>query len=219
MRNHWLDEDDEPKMFSGMSTDNFPPSLSKVPLTWLYSGRFSRWRCLPGSPATPRTRIPVPSARRSDGRFATWAWFLFRRREWWVEAAKEGAVPEYIANALNDKSVAVRFFSMVIREYGDNEHLEKVQVFEAMLKCRRCEFATPTFILGYIPDLNLIDLIFQDGVTHQIRIVRCSEVVRETNRAEAGQSLAIWSGKALWDDWLLPTSVLTRFTWTFGNRL
>jgi hypothetical protein len=38
VRNKWLDEDDEPKMFTGMSTADFPPSLSKVPLTWLYLG-------------------------------------------------------------------------------------------------------------------------------------------------------------------------------------
>ncbi len=34
--NEWLDQDDEPKQFNGMTTGCFPPSLSKVPLTWLY---------------------------------------------------------------------------------------------------------------------------------------------------------------------------------------
>ena len=33
------------------------------------------------------------------------------RREWWAEAAKEGAVPEYIAKALNDENASSYIFS------------------------------------------------------------------------------------------------------------
>ncbi len=102
VRNRWFDE--EPTMFSGMTTESFPPSLSKVPLTWLYLGQIFEMEMLAGfacysqDKETRAVRPKIGWAVRDVGVVP------IGRREWWAEAAREGAVPEYIADALKDKS-------------------------------------------------------------------------------------------------------------------
>ncbi len=46
-------------------------------------------------------------------------------------------------------------------------------MFTASLNCGACGFHTPTFILGYIPSLGTIDLVFQVHKSNAFRIVRC----------------------------------------------
>ena len=101
VRNGWLDVDDEPREFSGMKTANFPSSLSKVPLTWLYFDQVFEMEMLAGfvgysqDEETRAIRPKIGWAVRDVGVVP------ISRREWWAEAAKEGAVPEGVVNWLN----------------------------------------------------------------------------------------------------------------------
>jgi hypothetical protein len=100
VRNKWLDADDEPKMFSGMSTADFPASLSKVPLTWNCLGQIFEMQMLAGfacytqDKETRAVRPKIGWAVRDVGVVP------ISRREWWAEAAREGAVPDYVVNWL-----------------------------------------------------------------------------------------------------------------------
>ncbi len=113
VRNWWFDE--EPQMFSGMTTESFPPSLSKVPLTWLYLGQVFEMEMLAGfacysqDKETRAVRPKIGWAVRDVGVVP------IDRREWWAEAAKEGGVPDYIANLLNDENSPPYLFSLWAR--------------------------------------------------------------------------------------------------------
>ena len=100
-RNHWLDNDDEPKRFSGMKTDNFPPSLSKVPLTWNCLGEIFEMEMLAGFACYTQDK-ETRAVRPKIG----WAVrdveaVPISDREWWQGAAKEGAIPPEIVEWLN----------------------------------------------------------------------------------------------------------------------
>jgi len=110
VRNQCLDED-ESERFSGMTTENFPPSLSKVPLTWFYLGQIFEMEMLAGfacygqDKETRAVRPKIGWAVRDVGVVP------LSDREWWAEAAKEGTVPAYITDALNDKNAPPDIFS------------------------------------------------------------------------------------------------------------
>lgn len=103
VRNKWLAED-ESGCFGGMTTADFPSSLSKVPLTWDCLGEIFEMEMLAGfacysqDTETRAIRPKIGWAVRDVGVVP------IGRREWWAEAAKEGAVPEYVANWLKGSS-------------------------------------------------------------------------------------------------------------------
>jgi hypothetical protein len=94
-----------------MTTEHFPPSLSKVPLTWNYLGQVFEMEMLAGfacysqDSETRAVRPKIGWAVRDAGVVP------ISRREWWTEAAKEGAIPDQIAKALNSKTTSTGIFS------------------------------------------------------------------------------------------------------------
>ena len=105
--NPWLDKPDtEERHFGGLTTDKWPPSLSKVPLTWLYYTEIDEMEMLAGfagytqDTETRAVRPKIGWAVRDVGAVP------IERLQWWAEAAKEGAIPEWQMDMLKRKGMS-----------------------------------------------------------------------------------------------------------------
>ena len=101
-RNPYLEKDDERSFFGGMTSNEWPSGLSKVPLSWLYYDQIYEMEMLAGFAAysqdkdTRAVRPRISWAVRDVGAVPV------SRKQWWVEAAKEGAIPDWARRVLKE---------------------------------------------------------------------------------------------------------------------
>ena len=95
-----MKQPDMDRPFGGLKSDDWPSSLSKVPLTWLYYGDIYEMEMLAGfagytqDKETRTIRPKIGWAVRDVGVVPV------SRKQWWAEAAKEGKIPEWQAEML-----------------------------------------------------------------------------------------------------------------------
>jgi hypothetical protein len=83
-----------------MTTADLPPSLSKLPVTWLCLGELFEMEMLAGFACYSQDKDTRAVRPRIGWAVRDMVAVPVTRKAWWVEAANEGAVPDHIAKWL-----------------------------------------------------------------------------------------------------------------------